>query len=158
LVERLSYAPEDEGLVRALVGDALLVESVDAALRLHRGGCPATLVAMDGSVLRPDGRLGGRAGDAVNAGMVAQKREVRELHRVVSEKGDVVTRMLEAQQALRLRITEVGAALDRARSEAHQGELALVTAEKDLKRAEEQLAGVDKRRAQVNRELEELEE
>jgi chromosome segregation protein len=88
--------------------------------------------------------------------MIEHKREIRELHEIVSAKGDDVTSMLEAQQALRLRITEIGAALDRARNEAHQGELALVTAEKDLRRAEEQLTQATRRRGTVEGELEEL--
>ena len=67
-----------------------------------------------------------------------------------------MTALLEAQQALRLRMTEVGTALDRARTEAHQGELALVTAEKDLRRAEDQIQHAEKRRGAVERELEEL--
>src|SRR4029453_4018251 len=114
--------------------------------------------SLDGTVLRADGRISGGSGDAVAAGMIEQKREMRELHEVVAKKSDEVTALLEAQQALRLRMTEVGTALERARTEAHQGELALVTAEKDLKRAEEQLAAAQKRREQVRGDLEDLHE
>jgi chromosome segregation protein len=156
LVDRLTYAAEDEALVRSLVGDAVVVATADAALRLSREGAGVTLVALDGTVVRVDGRVSGGSGDAVAAGMIEQKREMRELHEIVAKKSDEVTAMLEAQQALRLRMTEVGTALERARTEAHQGELALVTAEKDLKRAEEQLAGIGKRRDTVQNELEEL--
>src|SRR5262249_37261041 len=126
LVDRLRFAPEDEALVRSLVGDAVVVETAALAIELARGGARATLVALDGTVVHADGRVSGGSGDAVAAGMVEHKREIRELHGIVAEKADVVTRLLEEQQALRLRITEVGTALDRARSEAHQGELALV--------------------------------
>ncbi len=156
LVDQLSFAAEDESLARALVGDAIVVESPAVALRLHRAGVRATLVALDGTVVGADGRIRGGSGDAVAAGMIEQKREMRELHEWVAKKGDEVTALLEAQQALRLRVTEVGTALDRARSEAHQGELALVTAEKDLRRAEDQIAHADKRRAVVEGDLEEL--
>ena len=83
---------------------------------------------------------------------------MRELHEWVAKKSEEVTALLEAQQALRLRITEVGTALERARTEAHQGELALVTAEKDLRRAEDQIQHADKRREQVEHDLEELTE
>src|SRR6185312_17418296 len=84
------------------------------------------------------------------------KREMRELHEWVAKKSEEVSALLEAQQQLRLRITEVGTALERARTEAHQGELALVTAEKDLRRAEDQIANSDKRRVVVENDLEEL--
>jgi chromosome segregation protein len=156
LVEQLSFAAEDEALVRTLLADAVVVRTADDALRLAAAGVRCTLVALDGTVVHESGHVSGGSGDAVAAGMVEQKREMRELHGVVAKGADVVTRLLEEQQALRLRITEVGTALDRARSEAHQGELALVTAEKDLKRAEEQLAANDKRRVTVAGELEEL--
>ncbi len=156
LIDRLLFAPEDEALARSLVGSALVVESAEVAVRLARSGVSATLVALDGTVVHPDGRVSGGSGDAVAAGMIEQKREMRELHEVVAKRGEEVTALLEAQQALRLRIAEVGTALERARNEAHQGELALVTAEKDLRRAEEQLAGVERRRGVVRGELEEL--
>ena len=90
--------------------------------------------------------------------MIEHKREMRELHEIVAKRSDEVTALLEAQHALRLRITEVGTALERARTEAHQGELALVTAEKDLRRAEDQIAHHDKRRDVVEHDLEELSE
>ena len=156
LLDRLVYAPEDEALARALVGGTVVVETAADALRLSRAGADVPLVALDGTVVRPGGRVSGGSGDAVAAGMIEQKREMRELHEWVAKKSEEVTALLEAQQALRLRMTEVGTALERARTEAHQGELALVTAEKDLRRAEEQIGSADKRRGTVERELEEM--
>ncbi|MFO0760877.1 MAG: chromosome segregation protein SMC [Byssovorax sp.] len=156
LIDRLLVAPEDEALARSLVGDAVVVESAEAALRLAARGTSCPLVTLDGTVFHADGRVTGGSGDAVAAAMIEHKREIRELHEVVAQHGDSVTALLETQQALRLRMTEVSAALERARNEAHQGELALVTAEKDLRRAEEQLAHATKRRATVEGELEEL--
>jgi chromosome segregation protein len=157
LVDRLAFAPEDEALVRTLVGDAVLVETPAAAVALAAGPARGrTLVALDGTVVHADGRVSGGSGDAVAAAMIEHKREMRELHEIVSAKSDEVSALLAAQQELRLRMTEVGTALDRARSEAHAGELALVTAEKDLKRTEDQLATQGKRLSAVDSELAEL--
>ena len=156
LLDRLVFAPEDEALASALVGHAVVVDTAATAVRLSRLGAEVPLVALDGTVVRPGGRISGGSGDAVAAGMIEQKREMRELHEWVARKSDEVTALLEAQQALRLRMTEVGTALERARTEAHQGELALVTAEKDLRRAEDQIQHADKRRGQVEHDLEEL--
>ncbi|EYF01778.1 chromosome segregation protein SMC [Chondromyces apiculatus] len=158
LIERLRYAPEDEALVRALVGDAVVITTPEVGARLAAEGARCALVSLDGMVFRPDGTVSGGQGDAIAAGMIEQKREMRELHEIVASKSDEVTAMLEAQQALRQRVTDVGNALERARSEAHQAELQLLTAEKDLKRAEEQLATAHKRRAVVDQELEDLRE
>ncbi|MFT3776457.1 MAG: chromosome segregation protein SMC [Minicystis sp.] len=156
LIDRLVFAPSDEPLARALVGHAVVVQTAEDAVRLSRAGAGVPLVALDGTVVRPGGRISGGSGDAVAAGMIEQKREMRELHEQVAKKSEEVTALLEAQQALRLRITEVQTALERARTEAHQGELALVTAEKDLRRAEDQIQNADKRRTQVEHDLEEM--
>jgi chromosome segregation protein len=156
LFDRLRFAPGDEALVRSLVGDAVVVDTAATAMRLSSEGAMTTLVALDGTVVRPDGTVSGGAGDAVAAGMLEQKREMRELHDVVGKLGDQVSGLLEAQAAQRQRIAELGAAVDKARSDAHKSEIALVTAEKDLKRAEEQLAAAHKRRAALQRDIEEI--
>lgn len=158
LIDRLLVAPEDEALARSLVGDAVVVETAAVALRLSSAGASMALVALDGTVVHPGGVVSGGSGDAVAAGMIEHKREIRELHELVARLGTEFTALLESQQALRLRMTEVGTALERARNEAHQGELALVTAEKDLRRAEDQLANASRRREQVEAELEDLSE
>ncbi|MBK8254379.1 MAG: chromosome segregation protein SMC [Polyangiaceae bacterium] len=156
LVDRLLFDDADEPLVHALIGDAVVVERAEDAFALLAGGVRVPLVAMDGTVVHPDGRVSGGQEDQVAAGMIEHKREIRELHETVAKQSDNVTKLLDSQQALRLRMTEVGAALERARNEAHQGELALLTAEKDLKRAEEQFAGSAKRREVVREDLDEL--
>jgi len=158
LIDHVAYAPEDEALARTFIGDALVVEDAHVALALRaEGECVGqVIVTRDGTVVHTDGRVSGGSGDAVAAGMIEQKREMHALHDVVAALADEVTELLDRQQAMRKRTTEVGTALDRARTEAHQGELALVTAEKDLKQAEERLAAVDKRLEAVRAELAEL--
>ncbi|UQA57368.1 chromosome segregation protein SMC [Polyangium aurulentum] len=156
LIERLRFEPADEPIVRALVGDAVVVDTAATAMRLASEGAMMPLVALDGTVVRPDGTVSGGAGDAVAAGMLEQKREMRELHDVVARLGDQVSGLLEAQAAQRQRITELTAAVDKARSDAHKSEIALVTAEKDLKRAEEQLGAAHKRKAALQRDIEEI--
>jgi chromosome segregation protein len=156
LIDRLLVAPEDEALARALVGDAVVVTTASVAIRLAALGATCAMVALDGTVIHPGGTVSGGSGDAVAAGMIEHKREMRELYEIVARKSEEVTALLDAQKAQRLRMTEVSQALERARNEAHQGELALVTAEKDLRRAEDQLANVARRSAQVEAELAEL--
>ena len=158
LIDHIAYDPSDESLARALFGDAVLVENDAVATALLREGAASLVVTLRGTVFGPDGEVRGGAGDALAAGLIAQKREMRELHDIIAVKSDEVTALLEAQQKTRLRMTEVGAALDRARTEAHQGELALVTAEKDLRGAEDKLAATEKRLGTVRAELTELAE
>ncbi len=156
LFDKLRFAEIDEPLVRALVGDALVVRTTAAAIRLAPQAGGATLVSLDGTVVRPDGTVSGGAGDAVAAGLLEQKREIRELHDVVAKLSDQVTAVLDTQQAERTRLAEITAAVDKARSEAHASEIAAVTAEKDLKRIDEQVIAAQKRRSVVERDLEEI--
>ena len=158
LVDRLGYAPENASLVRSLVGDAVLVETVEHALALSAQSLGRPLVCLDGTVLFGDGRVVGGSGDAVAAGMIEQVREIRELNDVVTSKGAEVSEMVTRHQTLRNRTAELGAALDRARNEAHQSELAHVTTEKDLRRTEDQLAASLRRLDSLSTELGDLED
>jgi chromosome segregation protein len=145
LADALRFAPEDEPFVRALVGDTLVVRDRACAHRLREGGTTASMVTLDGSVLHADGRLSGGQGDVVAEGRIESKREARELGEAIVQLGRVVDSRFEALQLSRGEIAQTGTALDRARHEAHQRDLALVTAEKDLQKSEAQLETVVKR-------------
>lgn len=156
LLDHLKFEPEDEALARAMVGKALVVDTMQTALRLVQSGETCTLVTLDGTVIHSDGRISGGLGDAVAAGMIEQKRELRELHEIVAQKSEEVSALLESQKELRERISDTGAALDRARNDAHQSEIALVMTEKDLHRTEEQLTAARRRTKTLKTDLEEL--
>jgi len=142
LAEALRFAPEDEALVRALVGDAIVVRDLACAIRLRKAGIRAALVALDGAVLHADGRIAGGQGDQVAAGMLESKREARELALEIERLGSIVTRHVEALQRARVDLARTGAALDQARHDAHEREIGLLTAEKDLQKTESRLEDV----------------
>ncbi|MBK8994981.1 MAG: chromosome segregation protein SMC [Myxococcales bacterium] len=157
LADRLVYAPADEALVRALVGDTLLVETPAQALSLAERFVGTTAVSLDGTVARPDGVVSGGSGDDAAAAMVEQKRELRVLAEDVERLGERYARVHEEHTALRARLSEVGTSLDRARQEAHAGELAHVTAEKDLARTSDEITRATARQATIGAESAELE-
>jgi chromosome segregation protein len=132
LVDQLRFAPQDESLVRALIGDALVVETPAQALELSQGHPGLTVVALDGTVFHANGAIAGGSGDDVAAAMVEQKREMRLLAVEVAELTTLEKERFAAHTALRSRMTEIGTELDRARQGAHEGELAHLQAEKDL--------------------------
>jgi chromosome segregation protein len=156
LSDRLAYEPTDEALVRALVGDALVVETAAQAVALAQGFIGVTAVSLDGTVARPDGIVSGGSGDDAAAAMVEQKRELRVLAEEVERLTELHSRVHDEHVALRARLTEVGTSLDRARQEAHAGELAHVTAEKDLARTADQILRATGRRAALEAEIAEL--
>lgn len=145
LSDCLRYAPEDEALVRSLVDGALVVEDLTAARELLASGVRATVVTTGGTVLRPDGSVSGGQGDDLAAGMLDGKRETRELAEAIERLDHAVTSRFEALQASRAELAQIGTALDKARHEAHARELALVTSEKDLQKAEGQIEGIERR-------------
>ena len=157
LVDRLVFEPADEALVRALVGDALLVETPEQALAIAQQHVGTTVVSLDGTVARPDGVVSGGSGDEAAAGMVEQKRELRVLAQDVERLSEQYTRVHDEHTALRARLSEVGTSLDRARQEAHAGELAHVTAEKDLARTAGEIERATGRKTNIAAETAELE-
>ena len=156
MVDQLRFHPDDAAAVHALVGDAVLVEGAHHASQLHQRQLSCDIVTLDGTVFHADGRITGGAGDALASGMLEQKREIREL----IERVDTLTadyQLVRAEQdRLSARLLHQQEALDQAKAEAHEAEIALVTGEQDLQRLEQQLALVAKRSEEVASEIAQL--
>jgi chromosome segregation protein len=158
LVDRLVYAPEDEALVRTLVGDAVLVAEARDALELVRREPGLVAVALDGTVARPDGVLSGGSGDDVASALIEQKREMHSLTLELGELASVEQRALAAYNGFRAQMSELGTALDQARKNVHEGELCHMNAEKDLVRTRTERERLEARAEALGRELGELAE
>ncbi len=158
LVDRLRFSPEDASLVTSLVGDAIVAKDLAAAYAIRAEAPQATVVTLDGTVLRPDGRVSGGTGEEVAAGMLSSNREMRELGEDVQRLDALVTERLARHQSLRQSLGETQGALDRARQQAHKDELSLVTAEKDLRACQQQLESTRKRLETLCAEMEDLSE
>jgi chromosome segregation protein len=164
LVDALRFADEDEALVRAVVGGAIVVEDVTTALAIRNQtgdffDCALideTLVTRDGTVFHADGRVSGGTGEEAGAHMLDMRREMRELGDQVGRLDELVSERLARHKELRTQIGETQGALERARQQAHQSELALVHAEKDLRNAETEGEQHAKRVDALTAELEEL--
>ncbi|HRG99446.1 MAG TPA: chromosome segregation protein SMC [Polyangiaceae bacterium] len=155
LVDFVHFSSDDEELVRAVVGDVVLVES-DEAAREVLAHTRLAAVTRAGTVHYPDGRVAGGTGEDVVAHMLDSRRECRELGHEVEVLERVLTERLAAHQALRLALTETQSALDIARQRAHEGELALVRVEKDLRAAEAEQTASRGRAEALAREIDEL--
>jgi chromosome segregation protein len=158
LVERLSFADEDAALVKALVGDAVLVQTAADALDVARRYPGTTAVAFDGTVAHPNGIVSGGSGDDVAAAMIEQKREMHLLGDSVANLEVQCASLVADHNALRARITELGTSLERAREGAHEGALAHVTAEKDLSRTASEIQRSEHRSRAIEAEICELDQ
>ncbi len=145
LRDSLRYAPEDAGLVASLVGDAIVAETAEAALAFAREFPGSSLVALDGTVMRPEGTVSGGAGDDVAAAMVEQKREMHELTIETTRLQAELDEKVRALSALISRVTELETSLEQAKQRAHAGELAHVTMERDLKASRADLERLERR-------------
>jgi len=158
LSDLVRYEPADEWLVRHLLEDVVVVRDLATARSLFDRGVSATLVTERGEVLAIGGALTGGRGDQQSAHMIAVKREIRDLHGVVSKLDADMSAALASHGELRNGIASRQAALDAARTEAHDAEIAIVKADKDLKRADDDLLRTRQRVEKVSLELGELEQ
>ncbi len=159
----LVTAPESEQgassewLVRHLLADVLVVRDLAVARRLFDRGVAATLVTERGEVLGHGGALTGGRGEQASAHMISVKREVRDLHHVVARLDNEMNAALARHAELRTGISTRQAALDSARTEAHDAEIAIVKADKDHKRAVDDLARTRERAQKLAAEIDDIE-
>ncbi len=155
LADELSYAEQNQALVVALIGEAVLVNSASDAVAVAGRYPGVTAVALDGTVAHPAGIVSGGTGDEMASAMLDQKREMNVLTGEVER--------LERNTRSSARITMPCAPnrrgqhrARRARQEAHQGELAHVTAEKDLARTAAEIERHEHRQDSLDLELAEI--
>ncbi len=159
LVDQVKFSSEDEGLIRGALRNVLVVETIDAALTLRREGLGGfTFVTRGGDVLTRDGALHGGRGDNASAHLIDVAREIRELHGEVRILDEKVGAAVERHGQLRADIASKQAAIEAARGEAHEAELSILAAEKDLKRLDSEAQSCTSRIEQLASESGELRE
>ncbi|MBX2811271.1 MAG: chromosome segregation protein SMC [Myxococcales bacterium] len=145
MVDLVSTKPGYEHVAQALVGDVVVVETLDKARELwENNGHKKTLVTLQGDVLDPTGIFTGGSSSGVSEGLLAQKREIEELA-IAIETLDAQRVALEQQRAERQhQIEACNAKMDMLTTSIQESALAIVTWERDIASL----------RQQVNRELE----
>ena len=139
LADKVRVEAPDEGVMREALRGVLVVDSLETAAKLAANGSGSlTFVTVDGDVVRADGTMTGGSSDDGGAHLLELKREVRELHQLVGTLESELTVQVERHQELRKGIASRQATIEAARAEAHDAELAILAAEKDWKRAQEE--------------------
>jgi chromosome segregation protein len=148
---------QDRMLAEHMLGDVQVVETLEVARELHeRGHTSGMLVTRDGQVIYADGRLSGGDGEDAGAHLIEVKREMRELGDEVARLDSEMSTAVARHGSLRSGIAQRQAALEATRSDAHDKEIALVKADKDLRRAEEAERAAQARIETLSFEAEEL--
>jgi chromosome segregation protein len=131
-----------EGVARALLGNANLVESLDEVVEVYGSDrLPCTFANPAGDVLTPDGVVRG-GGDASQTGILSRVREVRELEAEVAALEAEVGERERAHREAELALARASDELDNLRNRHHTAALAVANHEKDLERTRERVKAI----------------
>ncbi len=139
MADLVSFTDGYEAVGKRLLGRTVVVDHLESALRLHEQGVNDRLVTLDGDVIDEDGVVAGGSRDAQGAGVLAQKREIRDLEDIVGklehDLNEAMARLVTAKTELK----QVGKALDGLRTQVHEGDVAIMGHEKDETRVRAEL-------------------
>ena len=158
MVDLVGFADGFEHVGHSLLGDYVVVDSLERAVGMHRAGAATTLVTLEGDLVDDRGVVSGGSRDASGAGVLAQKREIRELEEIV---GHLETDLTEATARLvtsKTELRQVQKALEGLRGEVHQGDIAIMGHEKDATRLRADHERARERAGQLAGERHELDE
>lgn len=166
LVDLLTFDEVDRFLVEHLLGNVVVVDTLDSAMRLHRSHAPNLgFVTQAGEFLSPEGVLTGGSEEQRGTHLLEFKREIRQLSDAVAAQSVELAQVEAEHNALRTEIAAQEAADEAARAQAHEAELATVEAQTALRHMEDVYASKERRleallaeEAQVTLTLEELDQ
>jgi chromosome segregation protein len=158
-LEVVRFDPSYEKVARFLLGDALIVRNLPAALEIwQEQGGRHTLVTLDGEVLDPYGVVTGGPLEGEGHGALQRRREVQELEETVRAFEAEFALATERHRTLQARLLQLEAALKSLDRDGREKDLALLEQEKDLARVGEELERVAARTGQLEVERAQLED
>jgi chromosome segregation protein len=150
MLELIGYDRQYDEVAAYLLGDVLVVENLERALALWRETRTAkTIVTLDGEVIDPHGVVTGGSRESAVAGVLEQKREIRELEAVMERLDADVEGALARQIERKQTAADLGQSLEEAAAALRQDEMALFGHRKDLDRLSDELRRLAIRRAQL---------
>ncbi|MBZ0237206.1 MAG: hypothetical protein K8M05_33065, partial [Deltaproteobacteria bacterium] len=158
LVDLVGFADGYEAVGQSLFGDCVVVESLDRAVQLHKAGAPGTLVTLEGDIVDERGVVSGGSREAQGGGVLAQKREIRELEQIVDSLDRELTEATARLVTAKAEHKQLDRALEGLRTQAHEGDLAIMGHEKDAGRLRAELERLRERAGHLTAERNELEE
>ncbi|RMH39734.1 MAG: chromosome segregation protein SMC [Deltaproteobacteria bacterium] len=156
MVDLVTCEPAYMPVAQRLLSDYWVVENLDVAVRLHNAGCTKTLVTLDGDIVDGRGVVVGGSRDGEGAGVLAQKREIRELGDIIEALEADLANATAAYVSNKAECQQVARALDAARRDSHTHEIDILGREKDVARSRGELDRLRARLAQLDRELADL--
>jgi chromosome segregation protein len=148
MLDLIGYDQKYDAVATYLLGDVLVVEDLEKALALWRETrTDKTIVTLEGEVIDPHGVVTGGSRESALAGVLEQKREIRELEAVMER----LDADVEAALARHVERKQLAADLTRSRDEAaaalRSDEMAQLGQRKDLERLVDERRRLESRRS-----------
>ncbi len=153
----VSFAEGFEQVGKRLLAGAVVVDDLDRALALHIQGVTDRLVTLDGDVVDEDGVVAGGSRDAQGVGVLAQKREIRELGEIVGRLEHDLSEAMQRLVTAKTELKHIVKALEGLVSQVHEGNVAIMGHEKDESRVRAELERLGERLNHLGNEQLELE-
>ncbi|MBK9070132.1 MAG: chromosome segregation protein SMC [Myxococcales bacterium] len=134
LAQLVEFAPDIAAIATRMTSPYLVVDSLDRAISLRTAGMLRPLVTLDGDVVDEHGVIRGGSRDASEVGVLAQKREMRELAELTEQLDQQLSSKSMALVSVRGERKQLQLAVEALRAQTHAEELAVMGYEKDLGR------------------------
>jgi chromosome segregation protein len=157
MADMVTFADGYEGVGKRLLGGTVVVDQLERALELHSQGVKDRLVTLDGDLVDEDGVVAGGSRDAQGAGVLAQKREIRDLEEIVGKLEHDLSEAMARLVTAKTELKQVQKALEGLRTQVHEGDIAIMSHEKDESRVRSELERHRDRLGQLGNEQLELE-
>src|SRR3990170_22500 len=147
LVEKVRVHDEFKEIVAYLLGDVLLISSLNAGISLWRqNGFSGTFVTPEGDIINSQGILTGGSNAKGDRSLLANKREIGELKKDISHLARELADAAEDKKKTSLLIARYEEELQQAKAEAHRLEIQINGQRKDLERFEDEMKRISQRR------------
>jgi len=157
MLELIGFDRHYDRIASYLLGDVIVVEDLRKALELWRQTkTEKTLVTLDGEVIDPHGVVTGGSRESAVAGVLSQKREMRELEEVVVRLDQDYQAALDRHVVNKQALAETMTALDETVAAIRRDELELAAQRKDADRLAREQIQVEARRVQLANTIESL--
>ncbi len=147
MLELIGYDRSYHRVAVYLLGDVVVCEDLKTALRLWRQGqTDKTIVTLEGEVIDPHGVVTGGSRESAVAGILSQRREIRELEEVVARIESDLDASRGRQVTLKQALADAGNLLIEIGAVLRQDEVAVVGVDKDVERVRREQVELQGRR------------
>ncbi len=145
LAGQVRVSGEFGGLVRRILADVMLVDSIAEAIGLARRHTALTFVTREGDMVALGGVVSGGSSEQAQTGIIGKKREIKELEGQVAMLEQEVATLGAERDTVRRRSQEVAEGLKDAATRQHQVELRLAGLAKDRQQVNDEIGRIEER-------------